>query len=235
MSTLHSYYPVGVEIPNYVANDVSTPSLLGIFVVTGSIVLLTSTSIAKYGNPRISQCDLAIVFWFALCGTIHTILEGYYALYPTTLAGSNHILSQLWKEYSLSDSRYLLNDSFVWSMESITAVFWGPLSFLLVALIIKSHPLRHPLQTIVSLGQLYGDVLYYGTCAFQFMVYGVEYSRPEGYYFWGYFVFLNMFWIVVPLVLLLSSVRASCRAFAFVAAVESKICAQPNGKLKKML
>ncbi|KAL4961703.1 EXPERA domain-containing protein [Aspergillus stella-maris] len=207
---LHSYYPVGIEIPNYVANDMSTPSLLGVFVIVGSVVLVSS-------------------------GTIHTILEGYYALNPTTLAGSNHILSQLWKEYSLSDSRYLLNDSFVWSMESITSVFWGPLSFLLVALIIKSHPLRHPLQTIVSMGQLYGDVLYYGTCAFQFMVYGIEYSRPERYYFWGYFVFLNAFWIAIPLLLLISSIRASYRAFTIAAAVECRKGAVTHADLKKTL
>ncbi|KAL4939371.1 hypothetical protein BDV06DRAFT_231101 [Aspergillus oleicola] len=233
MPTLHSYYPVGVDIPNYVANDLSTPSLLGIFVVVGSIVLVTSTSVAKYVNPRISKVELVTVFWFALCGTIHSILEGYYALNPTALPSTNHILSQLWKEYSLSDSRYLLNDSFVWSMEIITAVCWGPLAFLLVALIITSHPARHPLQTIISLGQLYGDVLYYGTCAFEFVVYGVEYSRPERYYFWGYFVFLNAFWIVIPLLLLFSSVRASCRAFTVAAAAEGKKA--ENESLKKTI
>jgi cholestenol delta-isomerase len=84
-------------------------------------------------------------------------------------------------------------------MESITALFWGPLSFLLAGFIATDHPLRHPLQIIISLGQLYGDVLYYGTCAFEFLVNGLEFSRPERYYFWGYFMLLNMFWIVIPL------------------------------------
>lgn len=39
-----------------------------------------------------------------------------------TLGGSRHLFGQLWKEYSLSDSRYLTKDPFVLCMESITAV-----------------------------------------------------------------------------------------------------------------
>lgn len=83
-------------------------------------------------------------------------------------------------------------------MESVTAWLWGPLSFLLAFWIIRDSPFRHPLQIIVSTGQLYGDVLYYGTCAFDKLVWGVEYARPEGWYFWGYFVFLNAFWVLGP-------------------------------------
>ena len=41
-------------------------------------------------------------------------------------------------------------------------VFWGPLSFVTAALIAYDHPLRYPLQLIVSLGQFYGDRLHEG-------------------------------------------------------------------------
>lgn len=27
---------------------------------------------------------------------------------------------------------------------------------------------------------------------------GLTYSRPEAWYFWGYFVFMNFIWIVIP-------------------------------------
>ncbi|KAI1763863.1 Emopamil-binding protein [Hypoxylon sp. FL1150] len=124
-------------------------------------------------------------------GSIHLILEGYYATKFATLPGSQHLLAQLWKEYSMSDSRYLTSHAFVMSMESITAWCWGPLYFLLAAFIVMDNPFRHLLQIIISTGQQYGDVLYYGTCAFDFLVYEIEYSRPEGYYFYGYFVLLN--------------------------------------------
>lgn len=84
-------------------------------------------------------------------------------------------------------------------METITAVCWGPLAFILAAMIVTNHPLRFPLQAVISVGQMYGNVLYYGICAFDHGVYGIEYSRPENRYFLGYFVFLNAFWIVIPL------------------------------------
>lgn len=84
------------------------------------------------------------------------------------------------------------------SMESITAWCWGPLCFVLASFIVTDNPFRHPLQIIISTGQLYGNVLYYATFAFDSLVYGIEYSRPETYYFYGYYVFLNGFWIVIP-------------------------------------
>ena len=60
------------------------------------------------------------------------------------------------------------------------------------------HPLRHPLQAAVSLGQCYGDLLYYATSMADNIYLGIEYSRPEAYYFWGYYFGANFFWIVIP-------------------------------------
>jgi cholestenol delta-isomerase len=123
------------------------------------------------------------------------------------------LFGQLWKEYSLSDSRYLTSDAFVVCMEAITALFWGPLSFVCAWAIVTDHPVRHPLQLIISLGQLYGDVLYYATAFFQDHMYGIVFYRPESFYFWAYFVLCNAFWIVIPGVLMMGSVKAMVRAF----------------------
>ena len=65
-------------------------------------------------------------------------------------------------------------------------------------LITIDHPLRHPFQALVSLGQLYGDVLYYATSMFDHYYKGLTYCRPEAYYFWCYYFALNFIWIVVP-------------------------------------
>ena len=92
-------------------------------------------------------------------------------------------------------------------------ICWGPLSFVTAGLITTDHPLRHALTIIISLGQLYGDVLYYATCMFDHYLLNRTYTRPEAAYFWGYFVFMNSFWIVIPLFLLCSSVGATWRAF----------------------
>ncbi|KAL4921490.1 Emopamil-binding protein [Aspergillus aurantiobrunneus] len=226
--TLHSYYPLGVDIPNYAANELSTLTLLAIFASACAILLGATTLITTKANPHISRAEFLTVFWFVLCSAIHFVLEGHYARNFTTLPASQHILSQLWKEYSLSDSRYLTSDAFVLCMEAVTAFCWGPLSLLLAGFIVADHPLRHPIQIVISLGQLYGNVLYYGICAFGFVVNGIEYSRPEKYYFYGYFVFLNAFWIVIPLVLVFSSARACAGAFE----VANKVKAGVNGVKK---
>lgn len=38
------------------------------------------------------------------------------------VAGARDLFGQLWKEYSLADSRYLTSDTFLVCMESVTAV-----------------------------------------------------------------------------------------------------------------
>ena len=78
-------------------------------------------------------------------------------------------------------------------------ICWGPLSYVVAAFIIQDHDLRYPLQLIVSLGQLYGAVLYYATNSFNHYFYHVSYSRPEAFYFWGYYVAINALWIVIPM------------------------------------
>jgi cholestenol Delta-isomerase len=142
------------------------------------------------------------------------------------------LFGQLWKEYALSDSRYLTSDPFVLCMETVTAVClpcfppsysfphhvpnfptpqssnksltaqtqftWGPICLLLPFLITNSHPLRHPLQIIVCVGQIYGLILYYATSMFDHYYKEVTYSRPEFLYFWGYYFFMNFIWMVFP-------------------------------------
>jgi cholestenol delta-isomerase len=77
-------------------------------------------------------------------------------------------------------------------------VLWGPLSFIVAIMIAIEHPLRHPLQAAVSLGQCYGDLLYYATSMADNIYLGIEYSRPEAYYFWGYYFGANFLWIDIP-------------------------------------
>ncbi|PLN84111.1 Emopamil binding protein-domain-containing protein, partial [Aspergillus taichungensis] len=100
-------------------------------------------------------------------------------------------------KYSLSDSRYLLSDSFLVTMEAVTAFAWGPLAFTIAYSIATQHPIRHALQLILSVGQVYGDVLYYATSLFELYFHGGDFCRPEGYYFWFYYFFFNAIWMVI--------------------------------------
>jgi cholestenol Delta-isomerase len=67
-----------------------------------------------------------------------------------------------------------------------------------VGMIAKDHPMRHPFQLIISIGQIYGDILYYSTSTFDLIYKGLHYSRPEPYYYWTYYFFMNFIWIVIP-------------------------------------
>jgi cholestenol delta-isomerase len=107
---------------------------------------------------------------------------------------SGSYLSDAWKEYTKADSRYATRDDFIVSMEAVTAFLWGPLCPLIVYGIFAAKPWRFTLMALVSLGQIYGDVLYYGTCFLE----GFVHSRPEPAYFWGFFVALNAIWIIIP-------------------------------------
>ena len=67
MKPLHSYYPVGVEIPSYIPNEWSTLALVSTFAVTCTIVLAAAKTIATNVNPRITIPELSKVLWFTLC------------------------------------------------------------------------------------------------------------------------------------------------------------------------
>ncbi|NXH70989.1 EBP isomerase, partial [Hydrobates tethys] len=95
------------------------------------------------------------------------------------------------------------SDDFTVAMETVTAWAWGPLSFLTFLAFLRHHPTRYVLQLLVSLGQLYGDVLYFATEAQA----GWSHSDPRPLYFWGYFVGLNGVWVLVPGALLADACR----------------------------
>ncbi|RVX70886.1 hypothetical protein B0A52_06043 [Exophiala mesophila] len=211
--TVHPFYPLGVEIVNYLANEKDVIQLLTSFAsLVGSILLVAWYGATKFA-PHLKASDQLAVLWFVLCGMIHFFFEGYFSYNHTRMGPAQDLFGQLWKEYALSDSRYLTSDPFVLCMETITAIFWGPLSFVMVYFIVTSHRYRYPLQAIVSLGQIYGDVLYYATCLFDHYHKSLSYCRPEAYYFWFYFFFMNFIWIVIPSSLLYDSIRTTGKAF----------------------
>jgi hypothetical protein len=67
--------------------------------------------------PVTSVADIGI-----LAGFIHLFFEAYFVVNHESLTGSQELFGQLWKEYSLSDSRYLISDAFLVCMEAVTAV-----------------------------------------------------------------------------------------------------------------
>ncbi|KAK8050008.1 hypothetical protein PG994_011738 [Apiospora phragmitis] len=200
----HPYYPPGVAILNYEANHATVPMLLvSLGGMLASVMLLTST-LASRVNPSLTKSNLAVFCWFILC---------YFVFSHATVASSQNLFAQLWKEYALSDSRYLTSDPFMLSVESITVVgflflfLWGPLSFACAASIVANSYLRHPLQISMCMAHLYGVALYYSTSLVETHFTGLAHSRPEFMYFWVYYVGFNLPWAIVPAFLLLDSVK----------------------------
>ncbi|KAI8053933.1 putative EBP domain protein [Syncephalis plumigaleata] len=196
----HPYYPRDASIPHYVPNTES-----GIYLVTKFAALLGTIGIAAFifagrgytpkkqgGVPIVDRIAFA---WLIVSGFIHIFFEGYFVYYNRTIAGHSTLFGQLWKEYSLSDSRYLRSDLFMVCMEGITAVIDGPLCLLAARALFTGSPHRHVLQLTVSVCQIYGLVLYYLTEVFA----EKSNSNPHWLYYWVYFVGVNFLWMAIPL------------------------------------
>jgi len=232
MGTSHPFYPLEVEIAAYLANEMTMQVLLTIFVaMILTIVGGTKLWVDKV-HPNLPGKEKAAIWWFVISGAIHLCFEGYFSVNHTRMAPAQDLFGQLWKEYALSDSRYLTSDPFVLCMETVTAFTWGPMCFFIAYFITTSNPLRHPLQIIVCVGQMYGLVLYYATAMFDHYYNSAAYSRPEFLYFWVYFFAVNFIWMVIPGLLLVSSVRTIARTFAAFDKMTLALQKGTNGKAK---
>ncbi|KAI1501227.1 Emopamil binding protein-domain-containing protein [Biscogniauxia marginata] len=209
---LHPYYPLGVSIPSYAPNEAPVSVLLPAFGGALAFVLVGAAVVARRSNPGLSASSLAVFCWFVMNACIHCIFEGYFVLNHATVASSQNLLAQLWKEYALSDSRYLTSDFFMLSVEGITASVWGPLCLLNAVSIVRASPARHALRIIACTAHLYGVALYYATSLSELYFAGRSHSRPEDLYFWVYYVGFNLPWAVVPAILLYDSLNTITRA-----------------------
>ncbi|OQD78304.1 hypothetical protein PENDEC_c001G07141 [Penicillium decumbens] len=203
----HPYYPLGADIVGYSPNQTSVLELL-VSAGGGCAALLGLTfAVTSYVRPSLRLADRIAILWFVLSGTLHCFFEGYFMIHHDRMASAQDLFGRLWKEYALSDSRYMTSDTLVLCMETMTVLLWGPLCFGVAYLITIEGSLRHPIQLMVCMSHLYGDTLYYATSLFDHYVNGVAYCRPEGYYFWLYYFLMNFIWIVVPSYYLLDSVK----------------------------
>ncbi|CAL1531822.1 unnamed protein product [Lymnaea stagnalis] len=206
----HPYLPRSLKLPHFIQNTRSTAEILTILSISSGIIVIIAWILSGRRQEPFCWKRRLVLVWFMLCGFIHLVLEGYFAAYHAVLAGHSSVLGEMWKEYSLCDSRYIGSDAFVVCMETITAVIDGPLAFVTFAAFMTGNNYRYALQLILSLCQLYGDVLYFGTAYKEGFVHG---PTDSPLYFCFYFCFLNAIWIVVPILLIIDSVKhiANCQ------------------------
>lgn len=229
----HPYFPTDAVIAGYAANEAPLSTILIKFSLRVGAVLLSSIALSRQLNPRLRLADLLAVSWFFLNGYLHLFFESYFVLNAATLVGSQSLLSQLWKEYSLSDSRYLTSDTFIWTIEAISVVCWGPLSVATAFCIVTGNNMRYPLQLLLSMAHVYGVALYYGTSTVDLVSKGIAHSRPEFLYFWVYYVGMNLPWVVIPAGFIFSSVRKICKALDVADRVNPATLSTNRNGLKK--
>ncbi|XP_040298495.1 3-beta-hydroxysteroid-Delta(8),Delta(7)-isomerase [Bufo bufo] len=197
----HPYWPRDLQIDGYLPNDRPMSEILT-FLFSVSGLLLVGTWFLTGRVTSMSAPRRLAVCWFMVCGFIHGVIEGWFSFFYPVIPKDQAFLSQLWKEYGKGDSRYIMADNFTVCMETITAVAWGPMSVWTVISFLRNKPYRFVLQLIVSLGQLYGDVLYFYTEYREGFIHS-EMWHPL--YFWFYFVFMNALWIVIPSALIVDA------------------------------
>uniref|UniRef100_A0A8C3QE40 EXPERA domain-containing protein n=1 Tax=Geospiza parvula TaxID=87175 RepID=A0A8C3QE40_GEOPR len=216
-TSAHPYWPRALALPGYVAGARPGWQCAGAVAAAAAALFALGWALggagggAKGGARGVAKRSPArrlVLGWFLLCTGIHGVLEGYFSLRHRELPADTGLLADVWKEYAKADSRYMTSDDFTVAMETVTAWAWGPLSFLTFLALLRQHPARYILQLVVSLGQLYGDILYFATEARA----GWAHSDPHPFYFWGYFVGLNGVWVLVPALLLLDAGRELARA-----------------------
>ncbi|KAI5821310.1 putative EBP domain protein [Pyronema omphalodes] len=196
----HPYYPPDMQL-KYLSPALSKEIILGAMGTISALVLLLGWRLMSLMNPTLTTRAKATASWFLYCGLLHIHFEGYFIRYRNSLASRSDVIGELWKEYALSDSRYLLGakaeGEFVVGIEALTVVFLGPLCLLTFLATVLESPKRHPMRLIACCCHVYGVLLYYVTAT----VGGNKHCRPEFLYFWVYYVGCNIPWLIIPAIL----------------------------------
>nr|WEU38181.1 sterol 8,7 isomerase [Paris polyphylla] len=189
----HPYVPRDLQLTGYVPCVFSQSDILIPFIGI-SLLIVTLVWLLSGCAPKISKIDRMLMCWWAFTGLTHIILEGYFAFSPDFYKNKPPtFLDDLWKEYSKGDSRYVGRDAAVVTVEAITAAIEGPACLLIVYAIGTRKPYSYILQLVVSLGQLYGCAVYFGTAYLM----GDNFTTSP-YYYWAYYIGANSSWIVIP-------------------------------------
>ncbi|KAM3585597.1 uncharacterized protein V6R79_022133 [Siganus canaliculatus] len=178
---------------------VSVVSLLACSLQLLAAILLTR----RYGG-RSSTEDWWILVWLFYDVIVHLTLEGpfVYMSLVGTVETSEGPLAELWKEYGKADSRWLVSDPTIVSIEILTVVLDSVLGLLLIHAVLKDKYYRHFLQVALCVCELYGGWM---TFCPDWLVGSPSLDTSRPLYLWVYLVFFNGVWVVVPALLLVQS------------------------------
>ncbi|CAM8952155.1 unnamed protein product [Rhodiola kirilowii] len=204
MAQVHPYIPADLHLPDYVPNLLPVTTILGTYGTASVIVIALVWLIS--GRSKVAKIDRVLMCWWAFTGLTHMILEGYFAFSPEFYKDkTGFFLAEVWKEYSKGDSRYAGRDTAIVTVEGITAVLEGLFCLLAVYAIATRKSYSYVLQFAISLGQLYGTLVYFIAAILD----GDNFAVSPLYYY-GYYVLMNSFWLVIPTLVSIRCWRKLC-------------------------
>lgn len=208
----HPYSPAELQLPGFVPQRLSQAQIVAPFVGTAVLAVLGAWLVSGRcggGGGRLSRTDRLLMGWWLFTALTHLVFEPPFLFTPDFFSKENpNYFDDLFKEYSKGDSRYAARDTVIVALEAITVGLKGPASLLAVYAIASRKPYSHILQFAVSLGQLYGCLVYFVTAyldGFSF------WASP--FYFWAYFVGSNSSWVVIPTLIATRSWKKISAAF----------------------
>ncbi|XP_028646313.1 emopamil-binding protein-like [Erpetoichthys calabaricus] len=192
-----------MSVDSEVAASILSPLSARCLLACG-LQLALAYVLAQRLGARCSSTDRWVLLWLCYDAIVHITLEGpfVYLSLVSTVATSDNLLAELWKEYGKADKRWLYSDPTIVSIELLTVIFVGLLAVILIYSIIKDTFYRHFLQIALCVCELYGGWM---TFCPEWLMGSPSLDTSNWLYFWIYLVFFNGLWIVIPVLLLLQS------------------------------
>lgn len=191
----------------------SVLSLAGVAVVAFAAVAGSRALL-----PRSATWQDRLTFaWLTFDGTMHLIFEGsflYLSTFGKSVNTSTGVFAEMWKEYTLADTRWGVADPTVVSLEILTVLGGVPLCWYILSLLVKNDPARHYWIVVLSVAELYGGWM---TFCPEWLTGSPSLNTSNALFLWVYLVFMNSIWVVIPLWLMVDSynhIAGSLRAAA---------------------
>ncbi|CAG5127715.1 unnamed protein product [Candidula unifasciata] len=181
----------------FVVNTVTVVSLLA----TAIIALIALGCGHVLLGRRLPTVEKWVVSWLVFDALIHFLLEGPFVALSLvgTVNSSTSDLALLWKEYGKADSRWLVSDPTVVSLEILTVVVDGILCLVTIVGIVTDGFYRHYAQLVLCVCELYGGWM---TFCPEWLTGSPNLDTSNYMYLWVYLVFFNGLWVVIPLLLM---------------------------------
>ncbi|XP_064167505.1 emopamil-binding protein-like isoform X1 [Anguilla rostrata] len=160
--------------------------------------------LAQLWGKKCTGTDRWVLVWLFYDAIVHITLEGpfvYMSLFGT-VATSDNIFAELWKEYGKADTRWLHSDPTIVALELLTVVLDGFLALVLIYAVVKDKYYRHFVQITLCVCELYGGWM---TFCPDWLLGSPSLNTGSWLYLWVYLVFFNGVWVLVPGLLLWQS------------------------------